>query len=442
MARPLFDGAFAKARANISGRIELKDGKHQRVTPVWFWPVVRTALVGTYIGIGIAVYTALEPWSANEAAYFSVVTMSTVGYGDLSPSTTGSQVFTLFFIFIGIGAVFTQIIALVGGLFGVRIRWSRSVLDRAFPEELVDIDGDGSADFRLPRPPLVHYSKKLSGPLLLALALQLFFAGIFTAIEGWDLWTSFYHCMVTATTVGYGDVAILTDGGRAWAIVQVLVSVCVIGALVNDVGELMEERRLALKKVALLRKKLDTDLIKSLDKDGSGVDRLEFVLGMLTKLGLVDWEEVEPFLKQFDELDTDKSGKLDAADLAALAERYQTKLGAVGKAAATENELGMGVAGQVMGTLTSTNEMVMHALAPRLSGRDSGREEASPTSTSDVELAQAGGAGAAAAGRFEIRAAPPVKKASGDAATTHGRVATLALGRPAAGFNGDMRRFR
>ena len=35
--------------------------------------------------------------------YFCVVTMSTVGYGDFSPETALGKVYTIFYLFIGIG---------------------------------------------------------------------------------------------------------------------------------------------------------------------------------------------------------------------------------------------------------------------------------------------------------------------------------------------------
>ena len=60
---------------------------------------------------------------------------------------------------------------------------------------------------------------------------------------------------------------------------------------------------------------MDRELLDTL---GNGVDKLQFVIGMLTSMELVAWAEVEPFLKLFDELDKDGSGTLDQADLAIL----------------------------------------------------------------------------------------------------------------------------
>lgn len=48
-------------------------------------------------------YMRIENWSMVDALYFSVMTMSTVGYGDLSPSTDTSKIFTIFYAVISIG---------------------------------------------------------------------------------------------------------------------------------------------------------------------------------------------------------------------------------------------------------------------------------------------------------------------------------------------------
>ena len=52
-----------------------------------------------------------------------------------------------------------------------------------------------------------------------------------------------------------------------------------LAALVGDVVELYETRKKLLKRMELLQKRLDPQLIKSLDNDGGGVTKLEFVIG-------------------------------------------------------------------------------------------------------------------------------------------------------------------
>ena len=44
----------------------------------------------------------MEGWNLLDSLYFSVVTLTTIGYGDLSPSTAASKIFTIFYIFVGL----------------------------------------------------------------------------------------------------------------------------------------------------------------------------------------------------------------------------------------------------------------------------------------------------------------------------------------------------
>lgn len=55
--------------------------------------------------IGTFVYRHLEGWSYLDSLYFSVITLTTVGYGDFSPQTSGGKLFTIFYIFIGLGMI-------------------------------------------------------------------------------------------------------------------------------------------------------------------------------------------------------------------------------------------------------------------------------------------------------------------------------------------------
>jgi voltage-gated potassium channel len=41
-----------------------------------------------------------------DAFYFSATTLTTVGYGDLSPQTDFGKIFTTVYIFVGIGIIF------------------------------------------------------------------------------------------------------------------------------------------------------------------------------------------------------------------------------------------------------------------------------------------------------------------------------------------------
>ncbi len=52
--------------------------------------------------VGMVFYHTEEGWSWLDSLYLSVITLSTVGYGDLSPTTAVSKLFTIVYIFLGI----------------------------------------------------------------------------------------------------------------------------------------------------------------------------------------------------------------------------------------------------------------------------------------------------------------------------------------------------
>jgi voltage-gated potassium channel len=54
---------------------------------------------------GTIFYSFAEGWSVVDAFYFSVTTLTTVGFGDLTPTTTLSKLFTVLYIFTGLGLI-------------------------------------------------------------------------------------------------------------------------------------------------------------------------------------------------------------------------------------------------------------------------------------------------------------------------------------------------
>ena len=77
----------------------IRDGLKEPEFRGLFWSVVTILLSGTWF------YHAVEGWSWLDAFYFSVITLTTVGYGDFSPQTAVGKIFTVVYIVLGLGVL-------------------------------------------------------------------------------------------------------------------------------------------------------------------------------------------------------------------------------------------------------------------------------------------------------------------------------------------------
>ena len=74
-----------------------------------FSPEIRNlaVIIVVLLIVGMLYYNQVEDWGWVDSLYFSITTLTTVGYGDLSPTSDGSKLFTTAYIFIGLGVVLT-----------------------------------------------------------------------------------------------------------------------------------------------------------------------------------------------------------------------------------------------------------------------------------------------------------------------------------------------
>ncbi len=72
--------------------------------------------------IGSIAYRLLEDWSWVDSVYFSVIAVTTVGFGDITPSTDASKVFTVVYVLTGMSIVTAYLHARMGRRGSKRIR--------------------------------------------------------------------------------------------------------------------------------------------------------------------------------------------------------------------------------------------------------------------------------------------------------------------------------
>lgn len=135
---------------------------------------------------------------------------------------------------------------------------------------------------------------------------------------------------------------------KLFSCLHIVVSVSWLAALLSSVDTLRGKRMGQLEQARIITNPPKREQIMALDVDGEGVDRLEFVVGMMMRasrplvhtlsphvanptppvswrncavLGVelcgqpLVWDNLRPFLLQFDQFDVSKTGKLSHEDL-------------------------------------------------------------------------------------------------------------------------------
>ena len=90
---------------------------------VWRDPETKALplVVGVLLVSGTVFYWAAEDWSLVQSLYFSVVTLTTVGYGDLTPTSDYSRIFKIIYILIGVGVLVAFLSSLAKAYIGHKV---------------------------------------------------------------------------------------------------------------------------------------------------------------------------------------------------------------------------------------------------------------------------------------------------------------------------------
>jgi voltage-gated potassium channel len=97
-------------------------------------------LVVVIIIVGTAGYALVEDWSITDALYATIITITTVGYGDLAPATTGGRLFAIVFTLLAIGAVGYTLTSLAAGLIEKKQNRRKQLLWKRQMKRITDLE--------------------------------------------------------------------------------------------------------------------------------------------------------------------------------------------------------------------------------------------------------------------------------------------------------------
>eukprot|EP00041_Stephanoeca_diplocostata_P024100 m.603411 g.603411 ORF g.603411 m.603411 type:complete len:185 (-) comp22452_c3_seq26:2643-3197(-) len=132
---------------------------------------------------------------------------------------------------------------------------------------------------------------------------------------------SFYFAVVSVTTVGYGDVTVATDVGKAVMMVYLLIATVLFARIILNIASIplkRRERRLEEMILSQFGRALDKRELEVLCEGGQTdgqCTKAEFILRMLVWLGRANPRDIELCAKQFDLLDKTHDGVLSVEDV-------------------------------------------------------------------------------------------------------------------------------
>jgi len=85
--------------------------------------------------MGAYAYQRVDGWNLLDSFYFVVVTVTTIGYGDISPVTPTGKIFNIFYSFFGVGMAFYFLFLIGGAMFKKHIKRNVIEIKREFEKE-------------------------------------------------------------------------------------------------------------------------------------------------------------------------------------------------------------------------------------------------------------------------------------------------------------------
>ncbi|KAI7744945.1 hypothetical protein M8C21_016844, partial [Ambrosia artemisiifolia] len=140
--------------------------------------------------------------------------------------------------------------------------------------------------------------------------------GVMHFVENLGWLDCFYLSVMSVTTVGYGDIAFSSAGGRAFACVWLLVSTLAVARAFLYLAEARVDKRHRRMVKWVLGQDLTVAQFLAADIDNNGsVSKAEYVIYKLKEMGKVTEKDILQICAIFDQLDTGNSGKISLADL-------------------------------------------------------------------------------------------------------------------------------
>ncbi|XP_076605552.1 potassium channel subfamily K member 16-like [Chaetodon auriga] len=153
-------------------------------------------------------------WDFSSSFFFAGTVVTTIGYGNLSPSTVSGQVFCVFYALCGI-PLNLAFLKQLGKCLTIHVARLEKGIVRVIP-------------FRQTVEALAVSLFLITGSLLFLVIPPL----LFSYVEGWTFGEAFYFTFITLSTIGFGDYVVGTDPEKEYiSLYRSLAGIWIIFAL-------------------------------------------------------------------------------------------------------------------------------------------------------------------------------------------------------------------
>jgi len=271
-----------------------------------------------------------QQWSYIDSIYFTVVTFTTCGYGDLYPINDTERLFTCLFILVGVamlgGLVLGMLTERCADAYDAAVKKSVHSSDQRFIEQFKRNDLEITGSVRTTDDnenensvESMHFCKAFMNatcPMIPSLVIMILGALLIGNLEGWTVITSMYYCIVTATSVGYGDIVPTTDTTKLMAILFIPLSVAVMADFFGRITTTIIEHKATIRESEFYNRKFTNVDFEAMDVNDDGqVSETEFFTFMLVSMGKVNHDDMVQLACIYKSLDKDGDGRLTMNDL-------------------------------------------------------------------------------------------------------------------------------
>ncbi|KAK8642014.1 hypothetical protein V6N13_011377 [Hibiscus sabdariffa] len=271
-----------------------------------------------YLSLGVVIYwfnrpnfVGHETHPVVDGLYFCIVTMCTIGYGDIIPNSMATKLFSILFVLVGFG--FIDI--LLSGMVSYVLDLQENYLLRTVQHEGRKKDPARSyiVDVKKGRMRIRMKVGLALGVVVLCIGIGV---GVMHFVENLGWVDSFYLSVMSVTTVGYGDRAFKTLSGRLFAAIWLLVSTLAVARAFLYLAEARVDKRHRRMAKWVLGHDMTVSEFLAADIDNNGfVSKSEFVVYKLKEMEKVPEKDIMQICETFDRLDVGNCGKITLADL-------------------------------------------------------------------------------------------------------------------------------